>query len=208
MYLELFEYFVNNHDVPPNTDLPLNPNMLSPLFYPSHHFLEDRKTFKANVNKMDHITLETMDGYRKLAHLFVNNSLSIFKILKLTDFKPFHYSLLELESVLEEMTDIMSKVIAKNVNDEMTNEEKKIKQEIVDKSYEDNNLPDNVVRTENESKIDDEHKDDDVEYNSQEEKDKHDDSDSIDNNDTEYMSWMFNEDITCSHGKSLIKIFK
>ncbi|XP_025414514.1 ubiquitin carboxyl-terminal hydrolase 48-like isoform X2 [Sipha flava] len=175
MYLELFEYFVNNHDIPPNTDLPLNPNLLSPVFYPSNNLVEeDRKYFKAKVMKMDRITLESMDGY-------------------------------QLESVLEEMTNILSTVIAKNVNDELANEEKKIKQEVINENYEKNNLHNGVVKIENESKTDDEHKDDDVEYNSQEEKDKHDDSDSIDKNDIEYMSWIFNEDITCSHGNMTIE---
>lgn len=209
MYLELFEYFVNHHDIPPNTDLPLNPNLLSPVFYPSNNFVEeDRKYFKSKVMKSDRITLETMDGYRKLTHLFVNNSLSLFKILKLTDFKPFHCSLLEFESVLEEMTNILSTVIAKNVNDELANEEKKMKQEIINESFEENNLHNGIVQNENESKTDDEHKDDDVECNSQEENNKHDDSDSIDKNDIEYMSWIFNEDITCSHGRSTINLFK
>lgn len=211
MYLELFECFVNNHDIPPNTNLPLDPNLLTPTFYPSNQVEEENgKCFKGKIMKMDQITLESMDGYRNLAHLLVNNSLPIFKILKLTDFKPFHCSLLELESVLEEMTNILSTVIAKKVNDDIVaDEEKKIKQEIIDNGSEDNNLHDCLVQTENDSKTDDEHKDDDIEYISQEEKDKHDDSDSMGKNDSECMSWIFNEDITCSHGKSIIiNLFK
>lgn len=209
MYLELFEYFVNNHDVPPNTALPLNPELLSVVCDPSSSFVEDKKFFKSKDRsryiKMEGITLESIDGCRKLAHLFVNNSISIFKILKLNDFKPFHYSLLELESVLEEMTNILSSVIAKKVNDELANEEQKYDSNKRDNSK---NISECVIPNESESKTDDEHKEDDVEDNSHEEKDKHDDSDSFDNkNDTEYMSWGFNEDITCSHGRFIIHHF-
>ncbi|XP_026813170.1 ubiquitin carboxyl-terminal hydrolase 48-like isoform X1 [Rhopalosiphum maidis] len=207
MYLELFEYFVNNHDIPPNTALPLNPDLLSVVCDPSSSFVEDKKFFKSKDRsrfiKMEGITLESIDGCRKLAHLFVNNSISIFKILKLNDFKPFHYSLLELESVLEEMTNILSSVIAKKVNDELANEEQKYDSNKIDNSK---NIAECLIQNENELKIDDEHKEDDVEDNSHEEKDKHDDSDSFDNkNDTEYMSWGFNEDITCSHGNLTIE---
>jgi len=209
MYLELFEYFVNNHDIPPNTALPLNPDLLSVVCDPSSSFVEDKKFFKSKDRsrfiKMEGITLESIDGCRKLAHLFVNNSISIFKILKLNDFKPFHYSLLELESVLEEMTNILSSVIAKKVNDELANEEQKYDSNKIDNSK---NIAECLIQNENELKTDDEHKEDDVEDNSHEEKDKHDDSDSFDNkNDTEYMSWGFNEDITCSHGRFIIQIF-
>lgn len=57
------------------------------------------------------------------------------------------------------------------------------------------------VKIENETKTDDENKDDDVEDNSYEENFKHDDSDSMEyKNETECMSWAFNEDITCTHG--------
>lgn len=211
MYLELFEYFVNNHDIPPNTALPLNPDLLSVACDPSSSFVEDKKFFKSKDRsrfiKMDGITLEAIDGCRKLAHLFVNNSISIFKILNVeTDFKPFHYSLLELESVLEEMTNILSSVIAKKVNDELANEELKYDSTKMDGSK--IIKSESSVPIESESKTDDEHKDDDVEDNSHEEKDKHDDSDSFDNkNDTEYMSWGFNEDITCPHGRLIIQNF-
>jgi len=209
MYLELFEYFVNNHDIPQNTALPLNPDLLSVVCDSSSSFVEDKKFFKAKDRsrfiKMEGITLESIDGSRKLANLFVKNSISIFKTLKLNDFKPFHYSLLELESVLEEMTNILSSVIAKKVNDELANEEKKYKSSKINNSK---NISECSIKIESEVKTDDENKEDDVEDNSHEEKDKHDDSDSFDNkNDTEYMSWGFNEDITCPHGRFIFQNF-
>lgn len=101
------------------------------------------------------------------------------------------------------MTNILSSVIAKKVNDELANEEQKYDSNKKDNSK---NISERLIPNESESKTDDEHKEDDVEDNSHEEKDKHDDSDSFDNkNDTEYMSWGFNEDITCSHGNLTIE---
>lgn len=201
MYLELFEYFVNNRDITPNTELPLKPDLMSSVYDTSNHFEGDK--FSKSVdgsrsNKMGGITLNSIDECLKLARLFVNNSESIFKILKLNDFKPFHYSLVELESILLEMMNILSSVITRKVNDELANEEKK--------QGKNNNIAINIkterTQSESEPKTDDEHKEDDVEDNSQEEKDKHDDSDSLDNkNDTECISWVFNEDIICTHGK-------
>lgn len=206
MYLELFDYYVNNHDVPPNTQLPLNPDLLSAVYNPSGHFVEDKKHQQKShdenhSNKMGGITIEVIDKCLKLARSFIKNSELIFKILKLNDYKPFHYSLLELESVLVEMLNILSSVIAKKNSDKFANEEK---------SHENikNDDTENIVKSENDSKTDDEHKEDFVEDNSHEEKDKHDDSDSLDNkNETECISWVFNEDITCTHGKLIINIF-
>jgi len=201
MYLELFDYYVNNHDVPSNTKLPLNPDLLSAVYDSSSRFVEDKKHLKSydgnHSNKMGEITIDAIDKCLKLARSFVNNSESIFTILKLNDFKPFHYSLLELESVLVEMMNILSSVIAKKNSDKLVNEKnhKNIK-------------ADNTEITINESKTDDEHKEDDVEDTSHEEKEKHDDSDSLDNkNETECISWVFNEDITCTHGTLIINIF-
>lgn len=202
MYLEIFESFVNNHDVLPNIELPLNPDLLSSVYDTSSRFVEEKQYYKAidskRFMKMDGITLDSIDGCRKLARLFVNNSVSIFKILKLNDYESFYDSLLELESVLEEMTHILSSVIVKKVTDALTGEVKTTSENPVSTHTENNTLS-CKIQTERETKINNGHKEDD-ENNSHEDKEKQDDSDSLDKNDTEYLSWVFNEDITCPHG--------
>lgn len=201
MYLEIFESFVNNHDILSNIELPLNPDLLSSIYDTPSRFNEEKKFFKAidskRFMKMDGITLDSIDGCRKLARLFVNNSISIFKILKLNDYQSFYDSLLELESVLEEMTHILSSVIVKKVTDALTGEIKTSENQI--NNVENNTFGCTIVAG-SESKIDNEHKEDDVENNSHEDKEIKDDSDSLDKNDTEFLSWVFNEDITCPHG--------
>lgn len=207
MYLELFDYYVNNHDVPANTDLPLKPDLLSAVYDPSGHFVEDKNHLKSSdrnhFKNMGGITIEGIDKCLKLAQSFVNNSESIFKILNLNEFKPFHYSLLELESVLQEMMNILSSVIAKKHCDKLSNQETNHESIKIDDA-------EVLVKSDcvqNESKTYDEHKEDDIEDNSHEEKERHDDSESLDNkNETECISWVFNEDITCTHGKLIYNI--
>lgn len=207
MYLELFEYFVNNRDVPTNTELPLNPDLLSAIYEPSSHFVEDKQFLKSkdvnNYINMGGLTLNSIGECLKLSRLFVNKSDIIFNSLHLNDFEPFHCSLLELESVLLKMMNILSSAIAKKDYYELSNNEGKYVKIKVDDA-ENNTEPDNKIKNESDSKTDDDHKDDDAEEN--EEKEKHDDSDSLDKNNMECMSWVFNEDITCSHGNNYLII--
>lgn len=204
MYLELFEYFVNNHDILPTITLPLRLELLSSVYDTSNRILEN-KTFLKSQNvgrskKMGGITVESLTNSLKLSSLFVNHSELIFKILKLKDYQPFYCSLLELQTVLKDMMNIFTSVIAKKVNEELAEEERKARLNIKIKSeFEDKNEQDTEI--ENEQKEDDDD-------NSHEEKDKHDDSDSLDNkNDMECISWVFNEDITCPHGKLIVHTF-
>lgn len=207
MYLELFDYFVNNHDVPTETELPLNPDLLSAGYDQSSHLVEDNNVLNSRdgsrSTEMGGLTFSynTIEECQKLARLFINNSESIFKLLKLNDYKPFFYSLLELESVLLQMLNIFSTVLVKNINKDIDNEERKNEKTIMNNT-ENSIKSELVVKSEIESITNDEQKEYDVEDNSHEEKDKHDDSDSLDNkNNMECMSWIFNEDILCPHGE-------
>lgn len=206
MYLELFDYFVNNHDVPPNTTFPLSPDLLSTSYKePSSHFVEDKTFLKSrdrsnNTTSMGGLTMQSIEKCLELATLFVNDSESIFRILKLTDYKTFHTSLLELKSILIKTMNMFNTVINTKINNEqLPNVE-------IEKNHENIKMEDTEesncnIKIENEIKTDDEHKYEDVEDNSFEEKFKHDDSDSVEyKNETECMSWVFNEDITCTHG--------
>lgn len=207
MYLELFEYFVNNQDVPSNTELPLKSDILSAVYEPSSHFVEDNIFLKKtkDINSfvdMGGLTLNSIGECHKLACLFVNQSESIYKSLDINDdFKPFHCSLLELVSVLVKMRNILSSAIAKKDYYELAIEDKNLKTKV--DNTEINTKIECKIKNELDSKIDDDHKEYDNEEN--EEKEKHDDSDSLDKNNMECMSWVFNEDITCSHGKNITK---
>lgn len=205
MYLELFEYFANNRDILPNTALPLSPDLLSAVYNSSNpsikkvdKFLSSKETTHSN-NKLGGTTMDSIDACLKLVRLFVYNKEPIYNVLNLSDYQRFSYSLKELESILIEMLTAMSKVIAKKANDELAaNEERNHEQNNKIGNTGNNNFQ---IKSECESKTDDELKEDADEDYSLEEKDKHDDSDSLDNkNDMECMSWVFNEDITCSHG--------
>lgn len=204
MYLELFEYFANNRDILPNTALPLSPDLLSAVYNSSNpnikkvdKFLSSKETTHSK-NKLGGTTMDSIDACLKLVRLFVYNKEPIYNVLNLSDYQRFSYSLKELESILIEMLTAMSKVIAKKANDELAANE----QRILEQNKMGINIDDHYKnKNECESKTDDELKEDADEDYSHEEKDKHDDSDSLDNkNDMECMSWVFNEDITCSHG--------
>ncbi|VVC42411.1 Ubiquitin specific protease, conserved site,Ubiquitin specific protease domain,Ubiquitin-related [Cinara cedri] len=210
MYLELFEYYADNRDILPNTALPLNPDLLSAVYNSSNlnKIKEEKFPCSKENNYSDNVTggttLDSIDECLKLVRLFVYKKDSIYNILNLTDYTGFSYSLNELQSVLIEMLTAMSKVIAKKANDELAaneernNEQNKLKNAIENDSFK--------IKTEFEVKTEYELKDDADDDNSHEEKDKHDDSDSLDNkNDIECMSWVFNEDITCSHGNLTIE---
>lgn len=205
MYLEIFEYFVNNHDVAPKTKLPLNPDIPSQVYNASSNFADDNQFLKSDANRsskqMGGITLDSLTNCVKLAGLFVNNSALIYDVLRYGDFSPFHTSLLELQTVLKDMMNIFTSVIAKKINEELAIEERRSKMRLEGIKIK----SEFSFNTDDESKID---KEDDVDENSQEEKDKHDDSDSLDNNknDMECMSWVFNEDITCPHGKYIFEV--
>lgn len=208
MYLELFDYFVNNHDVPTETELPLNPDLLSAGYDQSSFIVEDNNVLNSRdgsrSTEMGGLTFSynTIEECQKLARLFINNSESIFKLLKLNDYKPFFYSLLELESVLLQMLNIFSTVLVKNINKDIDNEERKNEKTLMNNTEEISIKSEIVIKSEIESMTNDEQKEYDVEDNSHEEKDKHDDSDSVDiKNNMECMSWIFNEDILCPHGK-------
>lgn len=197
MYLQLFEYFVNNRDVQPNVTLPLNPDVLSAVYDLSTRFIDNKKIALCSRKKAG-VTLGSIDQYLKLVRLFVNNSETIYKILNLSDFKTFHHSLLELEEVLLVMLNVSSSVKAKNVNGESIKEEEN---NLEDNKTLDDIKSDVISKIERESKTDEEPKEDDGEENCHEEKDKHEDSDFLENkNDTECITWVFNEDITCPHG--------
>lgn len=205
MYLESFEYFVNNCDISQSTTLPLNPDLMSSVCDTSSSILDNKNFFKSPDSCLSHtiggITVESLTNSLKLSSIFVDNSELIFKILKLNDYQPFHCSLLELHSVLKEMMNIFTSVIAKKINEELAIKERKSVMNRTGIKVE------SELETETESvdQTDNEHKEDDIDDNSHEEKDKQDDSDSSDNkNDMECMSWIFNEDITCSHGNLLI----
>lgn len=205
MYLELFDYFINNHDVPQNTALPLSPDFLSASYDdPSSRLVEDKTPLKSkdgsqNATIMGGITMQSIERCLKLATLFVDNSESIFRNLNLNDYKIFHLSLLELKSNLINTMNIL--LFNSDINKKLPNVEK-IHENI---KMEDTEESDCNNKIENDSKMDDEHKDDDVEDISFEDKDKHDDSDSMEyKNETECMSWIFNEDISCTHGTFLI----
>lgn len=208
MYLELFDYFVNNHDIPPNTTLPLSQDLLYASYHePSSHFVEDRTFLKSrdgsnNTTLMGGLTMQSIEKCLQLLTLFLNDSESVFRILKLPDYKTFRFSLLKLQSILvETMNMLFNTVINIKVNN------KKLPNVEIEKNHENIKMEDIEesnckIKNENETKMDDEHKDDDVEDNSLEENIKHDDSDSMEyKNETECMSWAFNEDITCIHGK-------
>ncbi|XP_050442355.1 ubiquitin carboxyl-terminal hydrolase 48-like [Adelges cooleyi] len=212
MYLQLFEYFVQNRDVSPGITLPLNPEVLSAVFDSNNSFDDkNNSSVRSQSNcqpaQMGGITLGSVDQSLKLARMLINNSETVFKTLQLTKFQPFHISLLELESVLVEMMNILTSVIARKVNGEISIDNKHdldvIKTEV-------NSKCESKISIESDSKTDDEHKEDDdrmdAEDVSPEEKDKHEDSDYLDvKHDKECMSWVFNDDITCVHGDLTIE---
>lgn len=85
MYLELFDYFVNNHDVLPNMTLPLSQDLLSASYdEPSSHFVEDRIFLKSrdgsnNTTTIGELTMQSIEKFLQLATLFQNDSESILE---------------------------------------------------------------------------------------------------------------------------------
>ncbi|XP_050532812.1 ubiquitin carboxyl-terminal hydrolase 48-like isoform X2 [Daktulosphaira vitifoliae] len=205
MYLQLFEYFVNDRDVPSNITLPLHPDMLSVAFDSSSNNISTKNNVISSSNnssyEMGGITIDSLDKCLKLARIFVNNSEIIFKTLQLNDFKPFHYSLLELEKILLQMMNILSTVIAKKVNGGISAE--KGKYDVCNNVTTSTNFFQQKI--ENNTNFEDEDRLD-IEDLNHEEKEKLDDSDFLDvKNDKECIFWVFNEDIMCTHGNLSIE---
>lgn len=177
MYLESFQYFVNDVDVFQSTTLPLNLFPLSPVFDSLKSVLENPNILESPVS---------LTNCLELSNCFIENSKIIFKMLEINDYQNFFCTLFNLNLVLKDFINKITILMAKK-------EEKNFKVNSSDVKID--------TKIEIVKQCNNGHKEDDADDISPEEKEKHDDSDSMGSkNDKEYLSWRFNKDITCSHG--------